>query len=250
MITLKIQAYDMYSQIASGNRLTSASKDPAGLAISEKLNSQIKGNQQAEKNIESSQDLLRTAEGSLNNISDSLLRVRELAVQASNGILTQEDKGIIQDEINSLFDTIKDSAQNTEFNGIKLLDGSFSDKNLGAGANGQGTIMSLENTSLESLGLDGFSVEGQFDIETIDQAINQVNAARSEIGASDNGLQSNLNNTQVSTINQSASRSNIADTDIAKTLIDLNKQILLQRSQYAMQQKQQEAQADKLGLLV
>lgn len=100
MITLKIQAYDMYSQIASGNRLTSASKDPAGLAISEKLNSQIKGNQQAEKNIESSQDLLRTAEGSLNNISDSLLRVRELAVQASNGILTQEDKGIIQNEIN------------------------------------------------------------------------------------------------------------------------------------------------------
>lgn len=250
MILLKIQAYDVYSQIASGNRLTSASKDPAGLAISEKLNSQVKGNEQAQKNIESSQDLLRTAEGSLNSISDSLLRVRELAVQASNGILTADDKSIIQKEINSLFDTIQSSAQNTEFNGMKLLDGSFKEKNLGAGANGQGTIMQLENTSLESLGIKGFSVEGNFDIGKIDEAITKVTNARSQIGAEDNGLQANLNNTQVSTLQQTASRATIADTDIAKSMMELNKQRILEQYQISALQKQKNLESEKLGLLV
>lgn len=247
---MKIQAYDAYSQIASGNRITSAGKDPAGLAISEKLNSQIKGDEKAIQNIESSQDLLKTADGSLESINNDLQRVRELAVQAQNGILTDGDRSIIQDEIQNLFSNIQKTAQNTEFNTMKLLDGSFTDKNLGAGANGQGTTMTIQNTSLETLGLDNFSVEGDFSLDTIDQAIERVSASRSEIGATTNGLESNLNNTRNSAINQAAARSTIADTDIAESVMELNKQRILQQYQTLMQQKQQEQEENKLGILL
>lgn len=250
MISLKIQAYDAYAQISSGNRITSASKDPAGLAISEKLNSQIKGDEQAVENIESSRDLLNTAEGSLDSISNDLQRVRELTVQASNGMLTADDKSFIQDEINGLLDNIKNSAQNTEFNGIKLLDGSFEDKNLGVGANGQGTTMSIENTSLETLGLENFSVEGKFSVDTVNQAISKVNASRSEIGANVNGLESNLNNTTNSAVNQTAARSTLADTDIAKAVMELNKEKVLSQYQNLIQNKQAENEENTLGLFI
>lgn len=246
---MKIQAYDAYSQIASGNRITSASKDPAGLAISEKLNSQIKGDEKAISNIETGQDLLNTAEGSLNSISEDLGRVRELAVQASNGILTSEDKGIIQNEINSLLENIETTAQNTEFNTIKLLDGSFNNVNLGAGANGQGTIMSIENSSLETLGLDNFSLDAS-SLDTIDQAIEQVSTARAEIGAQTNGLESNLNNTRISAENQTAARSTIADTDIAKAVMQLNKQKVMTQYQNMIQEKQVDQEKNLLGLLI
>lgn len=247
---MKIQAYDAYAQIASGNRITTAAKDPAGLAISEKLNSQIKGDEQAAKNIESSQDLLKTADGSLNSISEDLQRIRELAVQAGNGILTGDDKQILQNEISSLLDNINTTAQNTEFNTQKLLDGSFTDKNVGAGANGQGTIMNLKNTSLEALGLENFSVKGDFDISTIDDALEKVNTARADIGANVNGLESNLNNTRTSAINQAAARSTIADTDIAKSIMELNKQRIMDQYKNLMQKKQVEQEEDKIGLLL
>ena len=246
---MKIQAYDAYSQIASGNRITSASKDPAGLAISEKLNSQIKSEEKAISNIETGQDLLNTAEGSLNSISEDLGRVRELAVQASNGILTSEDKDIIQNEINSLLENIETTAQDTEFNTIKLLDGSFNDINLGAGANGQGTIMSIENSSLEALGLDNFSLDAS-SLDTIDQAIEQVSTARAEIGAQTNGLESNLNNTRISAENQTAARSTIADTDIAKAVMQLNKQKVMSQYQNMIQEKQVDQEKNQLGLLI
>lgn len=247
---MKIQAYDTYSQIATGNRITSASKDPAGLAISEKLNSQIKGETQGVKNLESSNDLLQTADGALNNIQNDLGRVRELAVQASNGILTDADKSIIQQEISSIFEGIKSNAQNTEFNSMKLLDGSFSDMNLGAGSNGQGTTMSIENTSLESLGLDGFSVQGNFSIDTIDQAIEKVSEARSDLGAKSNGFESNIRNTNNSIINQTASRSSIQDTDIAKASMELNKQKALSTYQNMIQKMQMEQEENNIGFLI
>jgi len=245
-----MQAYDAYSQIASGNRITSAAKDPAGLAISEKLNSQIKGDQKGIQNIESSQDLLKVADGSLNSILDDLGRVRELTVQAGNGTYSADDKSIIQDEINSLFENIQSNVQNTEFNTKKLIDGSFTDQHLGVGANGQGTQMTLQDSGIEALGLDGFSVEGDFDISDIDDAISKVTTSLSEIGAKTNGLESNLNNTRVSEFNQTAAKSSIADLDIAKAIMDLNKQDVLTQYKNAMQNKTAELQQQQLGLLI
>lgn len=239
-----------YSQIASGNRINSASSDPAGLAISEKLNSQIKGNHQGTKNIEISQNLLQTAEGSLQNIQNDLGRIRELSVQASNGIYTDDDKKAIQSEISNLLNNIKDNVANTEFNKIKLLDGSFSDKTLGVGANGQGTTMSIENTSLQSLGIENFNVEGDFNIDDIDQAINKVSDSLSKIGAKTNGLETNLNNTRVSELSQTTAKSTLADLDIAKAIIDLNKQRSLDQYKLILQKKQNETAEQKLGLLI
>ncbi|MBI9013670.1 MAG: flagellin [Clostridiales bacterium] len=247
---MKIQAYDAYSQIASGNRINSASKDPAGLAISEKLNSQIKGDQKGIQNIESSQDLLNVADGSLNSILDDLGRIRELAVQAGNGMYSADDKSIIQNEINSLFKNIQDNVQNTEFNTKKLIDGSFTEQQLGVGANGQGTQMTLQDSSLEALGLDGFSVKENFDISDIDKAISKVTESLSEIGAKTNGLESNLNTTRVSEINQTAAKSSIADLDIAKAITNLNKQNVLDQYKMSMQKQQAEQQQQQLGLLI
>lgn len=250
MITLKIQAYDVYSKIASGSRINSAADDPAGLAISEQLNSQVKGDQQAISNIESSQDLLKTADGSLNSILDDLGRVRELAVQAGNGVLTDQDRTVIQNEINSLFDNIQSNVQNTEFNTKKLIDGSFTEQQLGVGANGQGTPMTLQDQSLQALGLDGFSVEGNFDIEDIDNAISQVTESLSEIGAKTNGLEANVNNTRVSELNQASAQSTIQDLDIAKAVMELRKQQSLDQYKLAIQNKQAEQQENQLGLLI
>ena len=248
---MKIQAYDAYSQIASGNRINTASKDPAGLAISEKLNSQIKGDQKGIQNIESSQDLLKVADGSLNSILDDLGRIRELAVQAGNGAYSSDDKSIIQNEINSLFENIQNNVQNTEFNTKKLIDGSFTDQQLGVGANGQGTTMTLEDSGLEALGLEGFSVTGNFDISDIDDAISKVTTSLSEIGAKSNGLEANLNNTRVSELNQTAAKSSIADLDIAKAITNLNKQNVLDQYKNAMQNKKAEQQEQQqLGLLI
>ncbi len=247
---MKIQAYDAYSQIASGNRLTSAAKDPAGLAISEKLNSQIKGDQKGIQNIESSQDLLKVADGSLNSILDDLGRVRELAVQAGNGAYSSDEKSIIQNEINSLFKNIQSNVQNTEFNTKKLIDGSFTDQQLGVGANGQGTQMTLQDSGLDALGLKGFSVKGDFKISDIDKAISKVTTSLSEIGAQSNGLESNLNNTRVSEINQQSAQSSIADLDIAKAIMNLNKQNVLDQYKNAMQTKKAEQQQQQLGLLI
>ncbi len=241
---------DIYSQISSGKRINSASDDPAGLAISQKLEGQIRGDSQSIKNIESSQDLLKTAGGSLQNIQSDLSRIRELSVQASNGINSAGDKKVIQSEISNLLSNIQDSVQNTEFNGIKLIDGSFSDKTLGAGANGQGSKMTIQNTGLESLGIDGFSVEGDFNIDDIDQAINKVSESLGEIGASTNALQNNLKRTRVSEVNQTASKSTIADLDIAKAMTELNKKKSLDQYKILLQQKQTENEQDKLGLLL
>lgn len=241
----------VYSQIASGNRITSAAQDPAGLAISEKLQSQISGDNKAIDNIASSQNLLNTADGALENIQGDLGRIRELAVQANNGIYTADDRKNIQFEIDSLLENIQTSTKNTEFNTMKLLDGSFSDKNLGAGANGQGTTMSIQNTSLESLGLSEFSVvDGEVNLDAIDNAISKVSESRSNIGAKTNGLQSRLNNTQVSEYNQSAAKSTIADIDIAKAVMDLNKEKSLNQYKILLQQRQMETEQEKLGILL
>ena len=247
---MKIQAYDVYSKIASGNRINSAADDPAGLAISEKLKSQINGDQKAIQNIESSQDLLKVADGSLDSVLQDLGRVRELAVQASSGTYSSDERSIIQNEINSLFSNIQNNVQNTEFNTKKLIDGSFTNQQLGVGANGQGTEMTLQDSGLEALGLDGFSVEGEFSLETIDSAIQRVSESRGQIGANINGLQSNLNNTRVSEINQQSAQSSIADLDIAKAVMELNKQNILNQYKNAVQELQADQEEQKLGLLI
>lgn len=248
---MKIQAaYDVYAKIASGNRINSAADDPAGLAISEKLNSQIKGDQKAIQNIGSSVDLLNTAEGALDGITSDLGRIRELTVQAGNGILTDDDKSIIQNEINELLSNIQTQVKNTSFNTQQLIDGSFSDKNLGVGANGQGTTMTLKDMGLEAIGMKNFSASQADSLKVVDEALAKVTEERAKIGASTNGLEAKANYTRVSEYNQSAARSNVQDLDIAKAVMELNKNKVMESYKSLLLNKKAEQEQSKLGLLI
>lgn len=130
-----------------------------------------------------------------------------------------------------------------------MSDGSFTEQQLGVGANGQGTQMTLQDSSLEALGLEGFSVKGNFDIKDIDKALSKVTESLSEMGARTIRLDSNINNTRVSKINQTAAKSSVADLDNAKAIMNLNKQNILDQYKNTVL-KQQAKQQQQLGLIL
>lgn len=230
-----------FNKLSSGKRINSASDDAAGLAIAEKLSAMINGLEQGSENTADMQNLLQTAEGGLNTINDSLLRVRELSVQASNGIYSAEDTQAIQFEIDHLLDHVQKTASNTQFNNQKLLDGSFSNKNTASSADGTGLNVNITDTGLESLGLSSYNVTGEFDISVIDNAISKVNESRSSIGAYDNRLGHTISSNDIGMLNQMQSRSNISDADMAKASMKYNNQKLLQEYQmFSQKQKMQQ----------
>lgn len=238
-----------YQRIASGSRINSAADDAAGLSITQKMDSQVRGNQVNQDNMASMSDLANTAEGALSSIQDSLGRMRELAVQASNGILSDSDKSIIQDEINQLKQGISDVAKNTEFNTMKLLDGNFVNKHTAMNPDGSGKQISIENTSLESLGIDGFDVTGSFDISTIDNALNKVSESRSNLGSVTNAFDHAINNSKNSELNLTASKSRIGDADIAAEITNLKREQLLEQYKIYTQQKKAEQQRAEFGMV-
>lgn len=238
-----------YIQLSSAKRINSAADDPAGLAISQKLIAQVKGYDKGTDNALAGKDLARTAEGSLSSINDSLQRIRELAVQASNGTYSADDKQMVQEEINQLKSSISDTARNTEFNTIKVLDGSFSNKALATSPSGTGQIMSIQNTSLESLGIEQFDVTQPFDIADIDNAISKVSDSRSNLGATSNGLDSTINSNNVAATNLSSSESQISGADMAKAIMDLKAQQIKQQVQIYTQKSMANQSGNTLDLL-
>ena len=160
-----------YEQLSSMKKINSAADNAAGLAIVEKMNSQTNGYDVGNSNGKAGQDLIKTAEGGLASIQDNLQRIRELAVQASNGIYAPEDKEAIQKEVEQLKQGIQDAARGTEFNTLKLLDGSMADMDLALNPDGTGMEIQMYNSTLESLGIADFDVTGSFSIEDIDKAI-------------------------------------------------------------------------------
>lgn len=238
-----------YQRIASGSRINSAADDAAGLAITQKMDSQVRGNEVNQNNMASMSDLANTAEGALNSIQDSLGRMRELAVQASNGILSDSDKSIIQDEINQLKQGISDVARNTEFNTMKLLDGSFAGKHAAMNPDGSGKQISIGSSSLEALGIENFDVTQGFDISDIDDALSKVSESRSNLGSVTNAFDHAINNSKTSELNLTASKSRIEDADIAAEITNLKKQQLLDQYKIYTQQKQAEKQRDEFGIV-
>jgi len=224
----------------------SASK-PASIPISEKMTSQERGLEQSTNNMKDAVNLSRTAEGALNSVSDNLGRIRELAVQASNGILTDSDRSAIQDEIGGLKSSINDALQNTEFNSIKLFDGF--EGNVQTGPNsGQGQEMKIANTSIESLGIDGFDVTKDFDIADIDKAIEKVSESRAGLGAQENGLESNIRYNEVARENTLASKSNAIGEDFEKSILELRQAQLKQQIQTQTQGLQQKQEENKFNI--
>lgn len=244
-----ISGSSYYSQIASGVKLQSAADGASELAIAEKENAQINGLNMGQRNAEDGKSLLNVADGAMGGIADNLQRIRELAVQASNtAILSDEDRQMIQDEVEQLKQGISDIANNTEFNKKKLLDGSYGDGYIASGPNGSGMTLDIGDSTLKALGIEDFDVTGDFSIQTIDDALSKVSSNRSVIGAQSNVLDYTISYNSQASINLTSAVSKLEDADIAKVASELNKQKLLQSYQLMMQKKQQEQERQRFSI--
>lgn len=216
-----------YKHLSTMKRINSAADDAAGLSIVESLKSQSNGYDVASNNAANSKNMLNVADGALSSISDSLQRIRELSLQASNATYSADDKAGIQSEIDQLKQHISYVADNTEYNTKKLLDGSVTSVNTALSANGSGMNTKLPNSTLDVLGIADYDVTGDFDISKIDDAIKKVSSSRSSIGASTNALDHAYSNSQYTSQNLTNARSRIEDLDVARYVSDMNKNKIL-----------------------
>lgn len=231
-------------KLSSGLRINRAGDDAAGLSISEKMRGQIRGLDQASKNAQDGISLIQTAEGALNEVHSILQRQRELVVQAGNdGTLESDDAKAIQDEITQLNDELDGIADRTEFNGKKLLDGSYSAK-FQIGANSGQQLTLTINSGATSAGftaseltVSGIAANGtsfDADVALVDAAIAKVSAARSNLGANQNRLEHTINNLDNASENLSAAESRIRDVDMAKEMMEQTKNAILAQAAQAM----------------
>ena len=212
-------------KLSSGSRIVRAADDAAGLAISEKLKAQIRGTGQAERNANDGISLIQTAEGGLNESSNILVRLRELAVQSSSDTVGDAERKFTDLEYQNLKQEMERISQVTEFNGKKLLNGSSDKFDFQIGINNDDFEDRIkydaarQNSTLSSLGVEELSVgskeSSQASLAKIDTAIENVSGQRADLGAIQNRLTSTVNNLQSASENLSAANSRIRDTDFA-----------------------------------
>jgi flagellin len=230
---------DNLRKLSSGERITRSGDDAAGLAISENLKAQIRGMRQAKRNAGDAVSLLQTAEGGMNEISNIIIRLRELSVQAASDTVGATERGFSDIEFQNLKEEIDRISKSTEFNGIKLLDGSGGKLEFQVGTKNDPVLDRLQydgtgaDASLKALGLelDGVSTKegAQGALKKLDDALVQINGVRANFGALQNRLQSTQNNLEISDENLSAANSRIRDVDVASETADMTKNnILLQ----------------------
>ena len=233
----KINLDNNLRKLSTGERITRAADDAAGLAISENLKAQIRGVRQAKRNSDDGVSLIQTAEGSLNEISSIIIRLRELSVQAASDTVGNTERGFSNIEFQNLLEEIQRISNATEFNGLKLLNGSGGLVELQIGIRNDPTLDRLGydsssiDSTVESLGLTGEDIaskEGaQLSLSKLDQALVRVNGTRARLGALQNRLQSTSNNLQITEENFSAANSRIRDVDVASETADMAKNNIL-----------------------
>lgn len=226
-----------FSRLSSGLRVATAADDAAGLGISERMRAQIRSFNVASRNAQDGVSLAQTAEGALQEVSNNLNRMRELAVQASNGTLTTNDRNTLDTEFQALFTEIDRVASQTTFNGVNLLDGSTTSLDLQVGVNSGETIsVGLADTSTTGLSLNGANFDvtsaanAQSALSTIDAAIDTVTTARGDLGAAQNRLTSAIASILNTRENLSAAESRIRDVDVAIETADLTRNSILQQA--------------------
>ena len=212
-------------KLSSGTRIVRAADDAAGLAISEKLKAQIRGVNQAERNANDGISLIQTAEGGLNEVSNILVRLRELSVQSASDTVGDEERKFTDLEFQNLKQEIERISSSTEFNGKKLLNGAGDKFDLQVGINNDDFQDRIKydaartNAGMQALGIQELTIgskEGsQSSLATIDSALQNLSGQRAELGAIQNRLTSTINNLQVSSENLSTANSRIRDTDFA-----------------------------------
>ena len=241
-----------FKRLSSGFRINSAADDAAGLQISNRLSSQINGLNQGISNANDGISLAQTAEGAMDEITNSLQRIRVLAVQSQNGINSSADRVALQKEVSALKTEISRIATTTQFGGLNLLGGKFSAKFL-VGANaGQNISVNLSRTGggfgSSGLGISKLSISSvsgaSAAIASIDSAIKTIDSTRADLGALQNRFQSTIRNLSNIVENVSAARSRIRDTDFAKETAELTRsQIMQQASTTILTQANQRPQA-------
>ena len=252
-------------RLSTGKRINSAKDDAAGLAIASSMTSQIKGMTQGIRNANDGISMAQTAEGALGEVSNMLQRMRELTVQASNGINDDNAKANIQTELTALSAQITSTLTNTEFNGQKLFDGTAGDAGtvtIQAGANASDTI----DLSFGDLSADLTTILA-FDVTTadaaafatalgtsgtagsFDEAIQSISTSRADLGASQNQLESAVNNLTNNVTNLTDARSRIEDADFSAETTALAKQQILSQASTAMLAQANQSQQGVLKLI-
>ena len=264
--TLKFKNWDLgkdMRELSSGLRINRAGDDASGLAVSEKMRTQIRGLRQAERNTEDGVSFIQTTEGYLQESQDILQRIRELAVQAANGIYTDADRMLIQVEVSQLVDEVNRIASHAQFNTLNMLTGRFSNPNEGGnpvssmwfhiGANmDERRRVYIGTMTAAALGIqniqDGTAIsissvdKANTTIGLVDEALIKVSKQRSNLGAYQNRLELTAKGLMIAYENTIASESRIRDTDMAESSVQLAKDSILQQSNMAML-----AQANAMG---
>lgn len=231
---------NVFQKLSSGQRINKAGDDAAGLAISEKLKADIRSTRQATRNAGDGISMIQTAEGGLNEVSNILVRLRELSVQSASDTVGDTERGFTDLEFQSLVKEVDRIATSTKFNGKDLLSGEGETLDFQIGiqnVEGNDRISYLPQDSsarVADIGLEGLSVaskEGaQTNLETLDSAISKISGNRANLGALQNRLQSTINNLEVSTENLSAANSRIRDTDVAVETAEMARTNILSQS--------------------
>jgi flagellin len=246
-------------RLSSGYRINRAGDDAAGLAISENLRAQIRGLKQAQRNAQDGVSLIQVAEGSLNEISSIMIRLRELGVQAASDTVGPVERQFLNVEYDQLVSEVDRIADGTEFNGTLLLSGTGSILDFQVGTRNDPNIDRLSfdaskaDANSAALGINLTSVadkaSAQNSLSAIDQAIVSVSAMRADFGAIQNRLNSTINNIGVSVENMSAANSRIRDVDVAEESAEMTmNNILLQAGTSVLAQANQSSNV-ALGLL-
>ena len=241
-------------KLSSGYKINRAGDDAAGLSISEKMRSQIRGLNKASSNAQDGISLIQVAEGALNETHSILQRMNELATQAANDTNTSVDRTAIKNEMDQLTSEINRIQSTTQFNTMNLLDGSFTSKNLQVGAlSGQTIKISVTKMSASNIGVSGLAVSSNVKageaMSKIQLAIQSVSSQRSKLGAIQNRLEHTINNLNTTSENTSAAESRIRDTDMASEMVEYSKNIILQQAGQSMLAQANQANQGVLSLL-
>ena len=257
-------------KLSSGMRINRAGDDASGLAVSEKMRAQIRGLNQASTNAENGISFIQTTEGYLQETSDIVQRIRELAVQSSNGIYSDEDRMQIQVEVSSLIDEVDRIASSAQFNGMNMLTGRFARPtgenavtgsmwfHIGANMD-QRTQVYIGTMSATALGLKNLGDESKLSlaapddanraIGTLDEALKKINKQRADLGAYQNRLEKTVVGLDIGAENLQASESRIRDTDMASEMVDFTKNQVLSQAGTAMLAQANQSSQNVLSLL-
>ena len=238
-------------KLSSGEKINRAGDDASGLAVSEKMRSQIRGLNQANRNVNNGISFIQTTEGYLQETTDILQRIRELSVQSANGIYTDEDRMQIQVEVSQLVAEVDRIASQAQFNGMNMLTGRFAENSISGqimqfhvGANMDQRVSAFVGTmSAEALGLRGATSEqisistpdsANVAIGTIDNALKLVNKQRADLGAYQNRLETASRGIAIAAENTQSAESVIRDTDMASAMVEYTKNSILTQASTAM----------------